>query len=446
MTMVSEDTAGLTLAGLEPDIQATAEGPLARTGALRGKHVVVMGINYAPEPTGIAPYTTGLARHLATEAASVSVLTGVPHYPGWRVEDYYRRGLRYRERGVPQLEPDVVRLRHHVPRRQTALTRAGYELSFLANALTTPAPHRPDLVVAVTPSLGGAVAGARLARRHHATLVVVVQDLMARAAGQSGISGGRAVAGITAAMERYALRRADQVAIVSESFRVALHGYGVPDERIHLMANWTHIAAAGADRQTARRALGWPRDAFIVAHTGNMGLKQDLGNVVQAARLLTDEAYVMLVGDGSQRQALADQASPVGNLRLVEPLDDAQYPLALSAADLLLVNERPSVGDMSLPSKLTSYFCAGRPVLAAVAPGGATAAELGRADGAGLVVRPGDPGMLADAIRQLRADTDLRAAMGRAAVRYAATLGRPAAMARLDAILAGALSADPIRA
>src|SRR5512144_2672765 len=99
----------------------------ARPSVLEGRHVAVVGINYAPEHTGIGPYTTELARHLARQAASVSVLTGVPHYPGWLVEEYYRCGLRYRERGRAGL-PDVVRLRHHVPRRQSALTRASYEL------------------------------------------------------------------------------------------------------------------------------------------------------------------------------------------------------------------------------------------------------------------------------------------------------------------------------
>jgi colanic acid biosynthesis glycosyl transferase WcaI len=126
---------------------------------------------------------------------------------------------------------------------------------------------------------------------------------------------------------------------------------------------------------------------------------------------------------------------------MVDPLDDVHYPLALAAADLLLVNERPSVGDMSLPSKLTSYFCAGRPVLAAVSPDGATATELHHTNGAGRIVSPGDPALLAGAIRELRADVGLRAAMGRAALRYASdALGRASAMARLDAILERALT------
>src|SRR4051812_48443361 len=88
-----------------PDLELAAS-PVA------GKHVLVVGINYAPEPTGIAPYTTGLAEHLAQTAASVEVFTGLPHYPSWDVPRAYRRWLRRREDrgGGPRRRPH-----HHLP-------------------------------------------------------------------------------------------------------------------------------------------------------------------------------------------------------------------------------------------------------------------------------------------------------------------------------------------
>ena len=52
---------------------------------LAGLRVLVIGINYSPEPTGIAPYTTGIAEQLARHAEHVTVLTGLPHYPSWQV-------------------------------------------------------------------------------------------------------------------------------------------------------------------------------------------------------------------------------------------------------------------------------------------------------------------------------------------------------------------------
>jgi colanic acid biosynthesis glycosyl transferase WcaI len=52
---------------------------------LRGTRIAVVGINYAPETSGIAPYTTEMCEFLASAGAEVTVLTGIPHYPEWRV-------------------------------------------------------------------------------------------------------------------------------------------------------------------------------------------------------------------------------------------------------------------------------------------------------------------------------------------------------------------------
>src|SRR3954454_18753517 len=170
-----------------------------------------------------------------------------------------------------------------------------------------------------------------------------------------------------------------------------------------------------------------------------MGLKQDLGNVVEAARQLSDRRDIafVFVGDGSQRRQLEAQAAGLENVRFVEPLSAPVYPLALAAADVLLVNERATVGDMSLPSKLTSYLTAGRAVLAATWPGGATGQELARTSGAALRVDPGYPKALADAVLELQADPTARSAMGDAAQAYAtARLSRGRSMTALDQTLA----------
>jgi glycosyltransferase involved in cell wall biosynthesis len=417
-----------------PRLRAVPRHPLAEL------HVLVVGINYAPEPTGIAPYTTGMAEHLGELAGSVTVLTGVPHYPSWKLTDGYRWALRRRE--VTRLDNEngllIRRLRHYVPSKQTALTRAGYEATFLLNAWSTRVRNRPDLVVAVTPSLGGAVAGARLARRHGSRLLVVVQDLMAAAASQSGIRGGSRASRATAALERYALQRADRVAVVSDSFRAELANYGVDPERISLLRNWTHISPAPASRASARGALGWPVEPFTVVHTGNIGLKQDLGNLVEAARLCSADHSMrfVIVGDGSQRGPVQAFAGGLSNLEFVDSLDDAAYPLALAAADVLVVNERPSVGDMSLPSKLTSYLSAGRPIVAAVSPDGATAHELERTGGAAEVVPAGYPLALAKSLRWLRDDPERRIEMATLGEDYAAlALGKDAAMGQLESIV-----------
>ncbi|MBK7625572.1 MAG: glycosyltransferase family 4 protein [Kineosporiaceae bacterium] len=397
-------TGEIALRQRQPEIalRETAAAPTPQRQAdfptLAGRHILVIGINYSPEPSGIAPYTTGVADELARHADEVTVVTGMPHYPSWSVAREHRK-FHHEEPHEPG-QPRVIRLSHYVPSRQTAIRRAAYELTFLLHVLWAARrlPRRPDLIVSATPALGGAVAAARLARWLDVPLLTIVQDLMAKAAGQSGIKGaGSLVRRVTATLEGFALRHATRVAVVTNAFRPTVEAYGVASERIDHLPNWTHVQPSTVDRREARRRLGWSRHTFIAAHTGNIGLKQDLGNLVEAARLFGEDsgAEILVIGDGSQRAALARQSEGVNAIQLLDPLDDDAYPLALAAADVLLINERPSVGDMSLPSKLTSYLAAGRPVLAAVADDGATASELRRTKGAGHLVPPGDPEALA---------------------------------------------------
>jgi exopolysaccharide biosynthesis WecB/TagA/CpsF family protein len=405
--------------------------------------ILIVGINYRPETTGIAPYTADLAEHYAERGHDVTVITGFPHYPAWRVDPKERR-LRATEshRGIR-----VLRRRHYVPRIQSALRRATYEATFLIHGALS-RPVRPDVVFGVVPSLSGGLLARFFAARAGAPYGLIFQDLMAPAARQSGIGGGARVAGITALLERWAARRATTVAIASEGFRPYLRRLGVDERRILDLPNWSHLAAPDVDRDDTRKRLGWG-DSTVVLHAGNMGLKQGLAQVVEAAQRadeLESPVRYVLMGEGSQRSALEQQATGIERLEFLPFQPEAEVPNILDAADILLVSERETVIDMSLPSKLTAYFASGRPIVAAVAPDGSTAREVSRA-GAGVVVPIGDPDRLNATITDLRSDADRMDALGRAGRAYAdSTLDIETARGRLDVLLQRTLGRTPRRA
>jgi glycosyltransferase involved in cell wall biosynthesis len=186
------------------------------------------------------------------------------------------------------------------------------------------------------------------------------------------------------------------------------------------LPNWTHIKSATVTRERARFNLDWPSNAFIILHSGNMGLKQNLENVIETAKLFRREENFrfVLCGDGSQKKTLINLAKGVDTISFLESVDEMEYPNLLLAADVLLINERSSVGNMSLPSKLTSYLAAGRPVLAAVSSDGACASELQRTGGAGVIVPAENPADLARAIRFLRDNPEKIQKMSNLALKY----------------------------
>jgi glycosyltransferase involved in cell wall biosynthesis len=402
------------------------------------RRLLVVSTNYVPELTGIGPYAAQLAEHWAASGAETHVLTGMPHYPSWRTDAGYRGVWRTTESRAGVL---VHRRRHYVPPRQTALRRGAFEATVLAHGLLAPPGPRPDAVVSQMPSLAGGVIGARLARRHRVPYIPVVQDLMGAAAAQSGIRGGDRAAAVAARAEGYALRSASLVGVIHESFVSRVTAYGVDPGRIRLVPNWSHVQRPSADRAATRARLGWHTDTPVVLHSGNMGLKQGLDVLVDAARLAPD-VRIVLMGDGNQREELRARAADLPNLDFLPPAGADEFTDVLAAADVLAVTQRASVLDMSVPSKLTSYFVSGRPVVASVADEGGTAQEV-RRSGAGILVAPEDPGALLAAVRKLAEGPTEADALGARGPEYVARhLSREAGLARFDALLTEVLE-DP---
>lgn len=407
----------------------------------RLRRLLLVSTNYAPEHAGIGPYATQIAEHWAGLGHETHVLTGMPHYPAWSTDPAYAGAWRRtEERGGVR----VHRRRHSVPPRQTAVRRALFEGTILLHGLAAPPGiGRPDAVLAQMPSLAGGVLGARMAARWKVPYVPVVQDLMGAAAAQSGIRGGDRAAALAERAESYALRRAALVGVIHETFVDKVRAMGVDPGRIRLVPNWNHVPGPSRPREESRVRLGWRATDTVVLHSGNMGLKQGLEVLVEAAR--RDPALrVVLMGEGNQRETLGRLAADVPNLVFLPPAGEGEFPDILAAADVLAVTQRASVLDMSVPSKLTSYFASGRPVVASVAAAGGTAQEVLRS-GAGVLVSPEDPDALLAAVRRLAGDPVTADALGAEGPRHVAShLSRDEGLARIDALIDEALG-GPVR-
>lgn len=362
--------------------------------------ILIVGFYYEPEQTGIAPYTAGLARGLVERGHRVRVIVGYPHYPHWKVAPGYH-GMRLREviDGV-----EVTRVRHPVPQRSTGLGRIAMEATYAAHAAMIRGP-RPDLVLAVSPSLLSVATALTWRKAGRTPVGVITQDIYTRALTETGALGGRG-AWAASRFEGGLLSRADGVSVIHDLFADVVVRLGVDRAKVTVIRNWSHIAEPTGDRTVSRRRLGWGDDEVIALHAGNMGEKQGLENVVEAARIAGAMGLpirFVLLGDGSRRRALEDLGAGVRRLQFLDPLPAAEFESALGAADVLLLNEKPGVAEMSVPSKLTSYFAASRPVVAAVDPRSGSTREM-QAAGAGVCVASGRPQELLEAA--LRTGTD----------------------------------------
>jgi len=362
--------------------------------------VLLVTTNYWPEPTGIAVYTTDLAEALNKNNHKVTVLTSLPHYPWWKVpKEFAHLG----EGVTSHNGVEVIRAKHLVPPKMNVLLRMRFEISLwwnlkrVAKRFTN---NDVDAVIACMPTVAAGVIGNKIAKKLGVPFGLIVQDLSGAGAKQSGLRGGTLISKLAHFVEGSALHGADSLVVVSPAMRDVVVGLGVQSKKVNQILNYSARSIDSVDKVTARKKFGWAEGEFVVIHTGNMGAKQDLENVVKAAEALGRNSVIKiyLIGHGNQENILKHLCAGRKNISVMAAVSDEDYSALLSAADLLLVNERSTQMEMSLPSKLTSYLYSERPVLAAVPRGGATWKFL---DGVAELVEAADPKALAKKIEEL---------------------------------------------
>jgi glycosyltransferase involved in cell wall biosynthesis len=387
----------------------------------------ILSLNYAPEPTGFAPHATALAEYLAQRGHDITVITGFPFAPGWKRWPEYGRAF-----SSQTIENKVAirRVSHFIPRRAGAMwQRVAMEASFCLAAAVVLSPRllhqraRPDAVLYIGAQPALAMLARWIGAVTRAPYFVNVNDLAAQTAADVGILRAGWMQRVLEKVEFAAYLPAAGASVLCRSFGEALIAKGYPADRIRVIRSPINLDLIRPlpFRSEYREALRLPMDAFVVLFAGSMGLKQDLTNVVEAARRARDREgderpiVWVLVGDGEMRGRLvqlAKQHDLDDAVRLLPFQPDDSVSQMLAAADILLLNQRASVKDTVIPSKLLIYMAAGRPVLAAVNSASQGADILREANG-GMLVAPEDPLALVRGVEALiNAGPEPLAAMG----------------------------------
>jgi colanic acid biosynthesis glycosyl transferase WcaI len=373
--------------------------------------IIVWGINYDPEPTGIGPFNTDLCNYLAEQGHSMTMLTTFPYYPWWKKRET-DAGKLYETEERPGIR--VHRCWHFVPAKPSTLTRLLHELSFvMTSTLRVLFLKRPDVCIVVSPPLFLGL-GATLLRWIKWTKIVYhVQDLQPDAAlGLGMIKPGLAVR-ILYMLEKWNYRRAALVTGISQGMMDAYRNKGIAGTKTYLFPNWIPdgepTPADGATAVSFRAANGIPPQTPLIAYSGNLGVKQGLDVIVDAAVLSEKEKtagqgdiHWAICGEGAAKGLLSEKiaAQSCSSVKLYPLQADDYYQSLLREADVCLITQQKGTGQFFFPSKLLSILQLGRAVLA-VADDSSELARAVREGGFGLVVAPGDAGALVKAAREM---------------------------------------------
>ena len=381
--------------------------------------ILILGINYWPEETGIGAFTTYRAEYLASLGHDVTICTTFPYYPEWKVAPAYRGKLLHSEsrNGVR-----IVRSYAYIPGSVTSAKRVLHEASFIASSLMRAFfQARPDVLLVVSPPLGLALNAFILSRLWRIPYVFDVEDLQPDAAAELGMLPTPILTAMYK-VERLAYRNAALVSTLTTGMQRRIIEKGVPDASTALFEPRADesLATISSDEGLAFRTKYSLDGKFIVSHSGNMGVKQGLGVILDAATLSQsdDSTVFLIVGDGAVRAKIQQRARELelSNLRFLPLLDSNEFRGFLKASDICLVTQQRTVSDMVFPSKTVTYLTAGCPVIASVNKDSEIAKTIEESK-AGLIVEPENPQALLSAIHRLK--TDDLAIYGRNAQEYA---------------------------
>ena len=401
--------------------------------------ILLVSLNHAPETTGIGRFNGEMVVWLMARGHDVRVVAAPPYYPAWRIEPQHRTWfLRREERDGAR----VYRVPIYVPRKPTGVRRLLHVASFavisapviLVQALT----WRPDLIMMTEPTLGAAPAVLLAARLCGARSLLHVQDFEVDAAFDLGIVHGPRTHWGAARLERRLMAGFTHVSTISARMVERLAAKGVDSARTLLVPNWADIERIRPDVDSTpfRRRLGFGDGTVLALYSGNIGRKQGIGTLIEAARLLAGEPAIRIVicGDGAGRLDMERAARGLLNVTFLPLQPETELPALLAMADIHLLPQRAGAADLVMPSKLGNILASGRPVIVGADAG----TQLFEAvQGCGLTVPPEDAEALAEALRQLAGNPACRTSMGQAARRRAEErLGREACLLGLEQCIA----------
>ncbi len=390
----------------------------------RSLHILVYGINFWPELTGVGKYTGEMCRWLADRGHSVDVITAPPYYPAWKVSPGYRTLGFQKEIWSARGQVQITRCPIWVPRSLSTTRRLLHLASFALfslPALWRQLRRQPDMVMVIAPTLFVVPAALALARLYKVPTWIHIQDFELDAMFGLGLGGAHGwLERCALAVESRLLCAFNRASSITARMLERLQSKGVSGNRCVVFPNWVDLGAVfpltGAN--AFRRQLGIEDHDVVVLYAGNMGEKQGLELVIDAARELQDHGHLrfVLAGDGSARQRLQQMAADLPRLSWLPLQPNERLNELLNAADIHILPQRADAADLVMPSKLTGMLASGRPVLGTAE----IHTQLGQVlEAVGRRVDPGNSGAIAAALADMAKDSSALRELGQRGRLYA---------------------------
>jgi glycosyltransferase involved in cell wall biosynthesis len=285
----------------------------------------------------------------------------------------------------------------------------------------------PDLVIGSNNPLEAQNRIGSHCRRHAIPFIFWLQDIHSDAIksilSQKSVTAGTLIGTWYEWIEKRLLRNADHVVAIADNFRPRLDQWKIAKGKVSIIENWAPKAKIKVlpSANPWRLAQGLTHKK-VALYTGTIGLKHNPNLLLAAAEAFASESEVQIVvvSEGKYADYLKEEASrrKLNNLSVLPFQPFNSYSEVLASGDVLIAMIEPDAAFYSVPSKVLSYLCSGRPIVLAADTRNLAATILGRCQ-AGVVVDPRDTRGFIAAIRHFMDDEMERNAAGASGREYA---------------------------
>ncbi len=366
--------------------------------------ILINGINYSPELTGIGKYTGEMAAWMAKQGYDVSVITAMPYYPEWEVHEKYKGRLWYKE---TVNDVKIYRCPFYVPKKVDSKKRIIHEFSFLWSSsfrwLAALFKKRYDLVITICPPFHIGISSYIYSIFKKTKLVTHIQDLQIDAAKDLNMLSNQKALNAMFKLEKFLLKKSNYISTLTPGMKERVLNKGIQDNKIIMLPNWVDINFIRPlpKDNSLREKFDIPYNDKVILYSGNMGKKQGLDLLIEVAeeyKNRTDIHFIM-VGSGAEKTNLENFAIEKGltNIKFypLQPYED--LPALLATADIHLVLQKKEASDLVMPSKLTGILAAGGCAIVTALPGTSLYEDIKRHN-MGIVCEPESKQALKEAI------------------------------------------------
>ena len=299
-----------------------------------------------------------------------------------RGENVYVATIRERKLGLETAEEDeygkkILRIKtgnmfNKVSRVEKAFVMLTLNRKILKEVKKKWGSVKFDLIVGSSPYTSNHQLIGGLKKYFDCPAFLILWDIFPQNARDLGIIKNNLLFKYFKSIEKKSLNEFDYIGYGSEGnldYLIKNYPY-VNKKKLLLFPLWGHKSKKINKEEIQRQDFGFSNNDFILVFGGNMGIPQNLENILCLAQNVIEIESIkfLLIGTGTEAQRINIKAkeSNLTNITFIDRLERNKYERVMASCDLGLVSLHPDFSVPNFPSKTIDYLKYGLPILASL--------------------------------------------------------------------------------